>query len=92
MSSCAGRSGERYDEILSKAALSLVAELHRELDGERHACLARRHERAQRLAAGETLDFLTETRAVREGDWSVAPAPPDLQDRRVEITGPPSAR
>ena len=84
--------GERYEEILTGDALALVADLHRELDRERRACLERRHERAARLAAGESLDFLTETRAVREGDWRVAPAPGDLQDRRVEITGPPQRK
>ena len=50
--------------------------------------LARRVERAARLAAGELPDFLAETAAVREGDWQVAPAPAGSRDRRVEITGP----
>ena len=50
--------------------------------------LAARHERAQRLRDGELPDFLPETKDVREGDWRVAPVPPELQDRRVEITGP----
>ncbi len=56
--------------------------------GEREELLAERHRRAQRLRDGELPDFLAETRAVREGDWRVPPAPPDLADRRVEITGP----
>ena len=47
-----------------------------------------RHERAQRLRDGELPDFLPETKDVREGDWRVAPVPAELQDRRVEITGP----
>jgi malate synthase len=84
--------GERYDEVLSRDALALLAELHRELDAERRACLGRRRERAARLAEGEGLDFLAETRAVREGEWRVAPVPDDLQDRRVEITGPPQRK
>jgi malate synthase len=50
--------------------------------------LARRASRRDRIARGETLDFLAETRGVREGDWRVAPTPPDLQKRIVEITGP----
>ncbi len=83
---------ERFEEILHPAALALVADLHRELHAERAACLERRRERMARLAAGESLDFLTETRAVREGDWRVAPVPDDLQDRRVEITGPPQRK
>src|SRR5581483_2189020 len=47
-----------------------------------------RRERQQRLDAGENPRFLPETKAVRDGDWRVAPAPPGLQDRRCEITGP----
>jgi malate synthase len=83
---------ERSDEILTPDALALVAELERELRDERAACLARREERAERLRAGESLDFLPATREVREGDWRVAPVPPDLEDRRVEITGPPQRK
>ena len=83
---------ERADEILTAEALALVAELERELRDERDACLARREERAARLAAGESFDFLPETREVREGDWRVAAVPAELQDRRVEITGPPERK
>jgi malate synthase len=54
----------------------------------REALLKRRAERQERLDAGERPDFLPETKAIREGDWQVAPAPADLLDRRVEITGP----
>src|SRR6478736_3377704 len=50
--------------------------------------MAVRAERQKRFDTGETPDFLTETRHIREGDWKVAPIPADLQDRRVEITGP----
>ena len=50
--------------------------------------LAARGERWQRLGAGELPDFLPETREIRDGDWRVPEAPPDLHDRRVEITGP----
>ena len=52
------------------------------------ACWPRAKERQERLDAGERPDFLAETREIRESDWTVAPAPADLQDRRVEITGP----
>jgi malate synthase len=79
---------DRFDEILTPEALGLVAELQRELHDERVACLERRRERQARVAAGEELDFLSETRSVRDGDWRIAPVPDDLQDRRVEITGP----
>ena len=57
-------------------------------DPERRRLLAARQERQERLDAGERPDFLAETRDIRESDWQVAPAPADLQDRRVEITGP----
>ncbi len=66
--------------------------LQRELGPEREELLARRHERAASLCAGELPDFLPETAAVRTGDWRVPPAPADLADRRVEITGPVDAR
>ena len=78
----------RFEEILRPEALELVARLQRAFNPRRQELLERRSTRRSRLAAGESLDFLTETRSVREDDWSVAPAPPDLQDRRVEITGP----
>jgi malate synthase len=76
------------DEILSPAALAFVANLHRELNPTRLQLLARRHERQAELDGGALPDFLTETRGVREADWGAAPAPRDLLDRRVEITGP----
>ena len=80
---------DRYDEILSRKALELIAELHRELNGRRLGLLAKREQRVADLAAGGTLDFLEETRDIREDDsWKVAPPAPGLVDRRVEITGP----
>ncbi|MBA2955684.1 malate synthase A [Nocardioides sp. MAH-18] len=80
---------DRYDEVLSRDALELVARLHRELDGRRRELLARRGERVRQIADGGTLDFLEETRSVREDpDWQVAAPAPGLVDRRVEITGP----
>jgi malate synthase len=81
-------SGARNDRILTPAALDFVASLEASLGERRRELLAVRAERWQRLRAGETPDFLGETRAVREGEWRVPPAPADLQDRRVEITGP----
>ena len=65
-----------------------MASLHRKFNHSRLHLLARRVERQATFDAGEMPDFLPETRAIREGDWRVAPAPDDLQDRRVEITGP----
>jgi malate synthase len=78
----------RFGEILIDEALAFVTALQREFDPRRQELLARRRERQAEIDAGGSLDFLSETRGVREGDWQVAPPPPDLQDRRVEITGP----
>ncbi|MGN6359508.1 MAG: malate synthase A, partial [Thermomicrobiales bacterium] len=83
-----GPVSPEFAEILTAEALAFVARLHRAFNPTREALLRARDERQQRLDAGEQPDFLSETRAVREGDWSVAPCPPDLQNRRVEITGP----
>jgi malate synthase len=79
--------------VLTEAALGFLAALHRRFDGRRRALLAARTERQARLDAGtEALGFLPETTAIRDGDWTVAPPPADLADRRVEITGPVSAK
>jgi malate synthase len=78
----------RFDEILTTQALEFVAGLHREFNPTRERLLAQRRDRQAELDAGTLPDFLPETRDVREGDWTVAPVPDDLQDRRVEITGP----
>ena len=77
-----------WDPVLSDDALGFVALLHKEFDGRRRELLAAREARKQRLDAGELPDFLPETLEVRESDWTVAPIPEDLRDRRVEITGP----
>jgi malate synthase len=74
--------------VLTDDAMTFVGALHERFEPRRRALLAARTQRRARIAAGSTLDFLPETRAVREGDWTVAPPPPDLEDRRVEITGP----
>ncbi|MFF2371093.1 malate synthase A [Agromyces sp. NPDC058110] len=79
---------EGGDEILSPEALAFVGELHRRFAGRRDELLAARRTARDRIAAGGTLDFLPETRDVREGEWHVASAPEALLDRRVEITGP----
>ena len=83
-----GTMGPRYEEILSADALQFLADLHTRFDGRRRALLDARAERQKRFDAGELPDFLAETKAVRDGDWKVAPLPADLLDRRVEITGP----
>src|SRR5262245_1712987 len=79
----------RQDEVLTDAALAFVAELHRLFTPRREELLARRGERRAAIARTGTLGFLPETAAIRADDsWKVAPCPDDLNDRRVEITGP----
>jgi malate synthase len=76
-------------EILTNEAIALVAKLHREFESRRRELLAARVARAGALDEGAEPDFLPETAHIRDDkSWRVAPAPPDLQDRRVEITGP----
>jgi malate synthase len=84
----AHRPEGRTAEVLDDQALAFLGRLHERFEPRRQELLAARRERRARIAAGGTLDFLPETREIREGDWQVAPAPPDLRDRRVEITGP----
>ena len=82
-----GPPGDRFDEVLTDEALAFVAGLQREFGRRRASLLAARREEQAALDAGVLPDFLPST-DVRNGDWRVAPAPPDLLDRRVEITGP----
>ncbi|HEV2067491.1 MAG TPA: malate synthase A [Thermomicrobiales bacterium] len=74
--------------VISDEALAFVADLHRTFNGRRLELLAARQARQQRLLDGDTLDFPEETAHVRQGEWQVAAAPTDLDDRRTEITGP----
>ena len=76
------------DKTLTPEAVALVHDLERRFGARRRELLDARAERQERLDAGELPDFLHETREVREGDWTIEPAPAPLQDRRVEITGP----
>ncbi len=78
----------RAREVLTPAALDFVGRLQREFGGRREELLRARDERQTRIDAGETPVFLAATESVRGSEWKVAPAPKDLQDRRVEITGP----
>ena len=75
-------------EILSDEAVAFVADLNRRFRPRRNELLAARAERRAAIAGGATLGFLPETADIRAGDWTVPQAPPDLTDRRVEITGP----
>ena len=82
----------RAGDILTDEAVAFVAELQRRFGHRRNELLARRTERRAEAARTGRLDFLPDTAQVRSADWAVAPAPPDLVDRRVEITGPPEPK
>ena len=75
-------------EVLDPSAVDFLVELHRRFDRRRRELLARREGWRQPFAVGGRPEFPRETESVREGRWAVAPPPPDLVDRRVEITGP----
>ena len=87
-----GEVTPEFAEILTPEALAFVAGLARTFEARRQELLALRIERQKALDGGVLPDFLAETAAVRAGDWTAAPIPADLQDRRVEITGPTSDR
>ena len=76
------------DQILTPAALEFIADLERRTRARRQELLRARQQRQARIDAGEMPDFLAETESVRSGDWQIEPVLADLQDRRVEITGP----
>jgi malate synthase len=79
---------EGLEDVLTAEALAFVEEFEREFGSRRKELLACRAERQADVDAGGMLDFLPETREVREGAWTISPAPEPLKDRRVEITGP----
>jgi malate synthase len=83
-----GAMTPEYATVLTPDALAFLARLHRQFDARRLELLQRRVERQKALDAGTLPDFLPQTKAIRDADWKVAPVPADLQDRRVEITGP----
>ena len=82
----------RSQEVLTPDALAFLADLHTRFAPRRRELLERRARRRDEIGAAGTLDFLPETVEVRDGTWQVAPAPADLRDRRVEITGPTSPK
>ena len=82
------KSPSGAEAILAPDALAFVAELHRRFEPTRQALLAKRAERQQAFDKGALPDFLPGTAAVRSDEWKVAPAPKDLEQRWVEITGP----
>src|SRR5919201_3116661 len=81
-----------FAEILTPEALDFVAALVRTFGPTRDALLRQRAQRQEEIAAGKLPDFLPETETIRSAPWTIAPVPADLQDRRVEITGPSGDR
>jgi malate synthase len=82
----------RAQEILSGDALAFLGQLHRRFNARRLALLDARLGRQARFDEGELPDFRSDTASIRAAEWTVAPAPADLLDRRVEITGPPTRK
>ena len=78
----------QYADILTPQALAFVAKLARRFEPRRRELMTLRAKRQAEFDAGKLPDFLPQTQDIREGNWAVAPVPHDLQDRRVEITGP----
>ena len=79
---------EAYAEILTHDALRFLAKLSEKFEARRQDLLAARADRQREIDAGKLPDYPPETAQIRAGDWKVAPIPKDLEDRRVEITGP----
>jgi len=87
-----GQAVPRLDDVLTPEASAFVASLHRRFRQRRTLLLDTRANRQRALDRGDQPDFLAATAAVREAEWKVAPTPADLEDRRVEITGPVEAK
>lgn len=83
-----GRAAPAFEQILTPDAVQFLARLQREFGNRRLELLDARKTRQQQLDAGQLPGFLPSTRSLRESEWTVAPLPKDLTDRRVEITGP----
>jgi malate synthase len=84
----AGARIGRAEEVLTPLALQLLASLHRRFNARRLELLAARTQRQAQLDDGALPEFLPATAQLRSAEWRIAPAPADLADRRVEITGP----
>ncbi|MEO6781176.1 MAG: malate synthase A, partial [Bradyrhizobium sp.] len=83
-----GEVTPEFAEILTPEAMNFIATLVHAFRDRREELLQRRVQRQAEIDAGKMPDFLPETAHIRQGDWTIAPVPADLQDRRVEITGP----
>lgn len=83
-----GEYTPEFAEILTPEAIEFVVGLQRKFNARRLELMEIRAERQKTIDQGVLPDFDPNTKAIREGDWTVAPVPADIQDRRVEITGP----
>jgi malate synthase len=83
---------EAYKTILTEDAVRFLARLSNNFEGRRQELLDMRRKRQEAIDRGTMPDFLPETERTRKAEWTVAPIPTDLQDRRVEITGPVERR
>ena len=83
-----GPVGPGHSGVLTAEAIEFLADLHRMFEQRRRGLLEARAARQREIDGGALCDFLPQTREIRESDWTVAPIPADLLDRRVEITGP----
>ena len=84
-----GKILPRYNEIISEKALKFVQEIHERFDKTRLDLLNERQKRQKNIDQGGKLDFLDETKKIRDGNWKIKNIPNDLLKRQVEITGPP---
>lgn len=87
-----GKPTPGLTEVLTPEALAFITTLQRDFNPRRQALLARRLNRQQALDQGQQPDFLPDTLEIRKGDWQIAPVPPALERRNVEITGPVDAK
>ena len=83
-----GKMEQGFEEILTPEALEFIEQLERHFGPRRKDLLEKRAERQKEIDAGKLPDFLKETEHIRSNDWTIASLPKDLEDRRVEITGP----
>ena len=83
-----GKMEQGFEEILTPEALKFIEQLERHFGPRRKDLLEKRAERQKEIDAGKLPDFLKETEHIRSSDWTIASLPKDLEDRRVEITGP----
>jgi malate synthase len=83
-----GKTPKDCQFLLSDEAVAFIASLVEKFGTRREALLQKRAVRQLEFDKGKLPDFNPKTKDIREGDWTVAPIPADLQDRRVEITGP----